>query len=247
MTFDRLVLSSARSASMLAPMTKTIVVCGHGPGISEAVARKFGAEGFSVALLARSRERVEKAAAALSDAKIAARGFAVDLADPAATQAAIEAARTALGPIHVLHYNAYAGGAANLLTAAPTELRATYDVGVIGLVAAVQAALPDLEAAKGSVLVTGGGLSTYDPRIDAMAVDWGAMGLAVGKAAQHKTVGLLSAALAKRGVYVGEVVVMGAVKGTAFDRGQAKLEAGDIAARFWALHEKRDAASVGVG
>ncbi len=32
-------------------MTKTILVCGHGPGISDAVARKFGAEGFSVAFL----------------------------------------------------------------------------------------------------------------------------------------------------------------------------------------------------
>ena len=30
-------------------MAKTIVVCGYGPGVSDAVARKFGSEGFSVA------------------------------------------------------------------------------------------------------------------------------------------------------------------------------------------------------
>ncbi|HEX7670382.1 MAG TPA: hypothetical protein VF395_12390 [Polyangiaceae bacterium] len=35
-------------------MAKTIVVCGYGPGISSAVAEKFGAEGFSVALAARN-------------------------------------------------------------------------------------------------------------------------------------------------------------------------------------------------
>jgi NAD(P)-dependent dehydrogenase (short-subunit alcohol dehydrogenase family) len=225
-------------------MTKTIVVCGHGPGISEAVARRFGAEGFGVALIARNRERVEEAAAALAEAKIPARGFAADLRDPSATKAAIEAARAALGPIGVVHYNAYGGGAGDLLSAPPEELRTPYEVAVVGLVAAVQAALPDLEAAKGSLLVTGGGLSAYDAQVDAMAVDWRAMGLAVGKAAQHKTVGLLSAALKKRGVYVGEVVVMGAVKGTAFDRGRATLDAGDIAARFFSLHEKRDATSV---
>ena len=35
-------------------MSKTIVVVGFGPGISTAVAEKFGAGGFSVALVARN-------------------------------------------------------------------------------------------------------------------------------------------------------------------------------------------------
>jgi NAD(P)-dependent dehydrogenase (short-subunit alcohol dehydrogenase family) len=34
-------------------MGKTIVVVGYGPGISSGVAEKFGASGFSVALVAR--------------------------------------------------------------------------------------------------------------------------------------------------------------------------------------------------
>jgi hypothetical protein len=29
-------------------MQKTIIVCGYGPGISDAVANKFGGEGFQV-------------------------------------------------------------------------------------------------------------------------------------------------------------------------------------------------------
>ena len=41
---------------------KTILICGHGPGISHAVAQKFGAEGFRVALVARSRDRLVAAA-----------------------------------------------------------------------------------------------------------------------------------------------------------------------------------------
>jgi len=230
---------------MTAAMTsKTLVVCGYGPGISQAVARRFGREGFSVALLARNPERLAAAEASLAEAGVQARGVAVDLADPAAVQRAVQASREALGPIAALHYNGYAGGARNLLTARPEELRATYDVGVIGLVAAVQAALPDLEAAKGSVLVTGGGLSAYDADVDRTATAWGVMGLAIGKAAQHKAVGLLGAALGKRGVYVGEVVVLGAVKGTAFDRGKATLEPAEIAERFWSLHTERTTGSV---
>ncbi len=36
-------------------MSKTIVVVGFGPGVSTAVAEKFGAAGFSVALVGRNR------------------------------------------------------------------------------------------------------------------------------------------------------------------------------------------------
>ena len=43
-------------------MSKTILVCGFGAGISNAVAEKFGAEGFSVGLVARNRERLAEGA-----------------------------------------------------------------------------------------------------------------------------------------------------------------------------------------
>lgn len=227
-------------------MRPTIVVCGYGPGISDAVAKKFGRHGFAVALVARTASRVEAASAALAEAGVTARGFAVDLGDPDAVRALMGEVHAALGPIAVLHWNAFAGGAGDLTTASPGELRTSLDVSVHGLIAAVQAALPDLRSARGSVLVTGGGLAFYDPKIDAMAVQWGAMGLAVAKAAQHKAVGLLSQRLAGEGVYVGEVVVLGAVKGTAFDSGHATIEASAVADRFWALHEGRAETSVSI-
>jgi hypothetical protein len=101
-----------------------------------------------------------------------------------------------------------------------------------------------LKAQKGALLVTGGGFAFYDPTVDAAATQFGAAGLAIGKAAQHKTVGLLSKALQSEGVYVGEVVVTGLVKGTAFDSGNATLEASAIAERFWQLYQARDVATV---
>lgn len=220
-------------------MKRTIVVCGHGPGISEAVARKFGAEGHAVALVARNAERVTAAAKGLADAGVRAQAFPCDLADADAVTAMIGAVRGALGPIGVVHYNAYGGGAGDLTSASPAEVRAVFDIGVGGLVAAVQASLPDLREGKGSVLVTGGGFAFYDPKVDAMATQFNAMGLAMAKAAQHKAVGLLSQKLSPEGIYVGEVVVLGMVKGTAFDGGQATLEASDIAAKFWELAQAR--------
>jgi hypothetical protein len=72
------------------------------------------------------------------------------------------------------------------------------------------------------------------------------MGLAMTKAAQHKLVGMLHQRLQSEGVYVGEVVVQGLVKGTAFDSGNATLDPDAIAERFVALHAARSSASVTV-
>lgn len=225
-------------------MTKTLVVCGHGPGISDAVARRFGKEGYSVALVARSADRLKAAATALSGAGITAKAFPCDLGNPQAVRAMLREVRASLGPISVIHWNAYAGGAGDLTTAPAEELSGPLGVSVIGLAAGVQEALPDLKKEKGAVLVTGGGLAFYDAQVDKMAVSWNAMGLAVAKAAQHKATGLLHQKLAAEGVYVGEVVVLASVKGTPFDSGNATLEASTVAEKFWEVFQGRKEASV---
>jgi NADP-dependent 3-hydroxy acid dehydrogenase YdfG len=229
-------------------MASTIVVCGYGPGISDAVARKFGAEGFNVALVARSAERVAKGATALADNGVKAQGFACDLGDADAVAKLIADVRSALGPVTVIHYNAYAGVAGDLLSCDVSDLRKVFDVGVTGLVVALQASLPDMKGQDGSaVLITGGGFAYYDDKVDHMVVQFNAAGLALAKAAQHKLAGVLSKRLASDGVFVGEVVVLGMVKGTAFDSGQASLEPDDIAAKFWELYQTRTESSVRFG
>ncbi len=225
-------------------MKRTIVVCGHGPGISDAVARRFGREGFAVAIVARGAERLKAAAEALTGAGITARAFPCNLGDPEAVRQLLREVRASLGPIAVLHWNAYTGAAGDLTTARAEELRTPLDVSVIGLVAGVQEALPDLKKEKGAVLITGGGLSSFDPKVNEMAASWNMMGLAIASAAQHKTAGLLHQKLVADGIYVGEVVVRGQVKGTAFDSGHATLEPSSIAEKFWELHQRRTEASV---
>ncbi|MET0791906.1 MAG: SDR family NAD(P)-dependent oxidoreductase [Polyangiaceae bacterium] len=224
-------------------MSKVIVVVGHGPGISDAVARRFGQAGYSVAIVARNADRLAKAAASLTAAGIRAQAFSADVSNPDAARKLIQDVRTALGPISVLHWNAYTGGAGDLKTATTDELRKVLDVAVHSLIAATQAALPDLKAQHGSLLVTGGGFAFYDAQVDTLATQWGASGLAISKAAQHKTVGLLHQALASDGVYVGEVVVTGAVQGTAYDSGNATLAPATIAEKFWELNQARSTAS----
>ena len=221
-------------------MSKTIIVLGYGSGISHAVAHAFGKQGFQVALVSRTREKIDGGAAALRDEGIAARGFVCDLADADAVRALVRDVRAALGPITVVHHNAYAPCFGDLLTADVGDLRRIFDVAVVGLVAAVQAAHADLVAARGAVLVTGGGFAFYDDNVDRMVVQFQSGGLAMSKAAQHKLVGVLHQRLAADGVYVGEVVVTGIVKGTAFDAaGYGTIEASTVAARFWDLYSSR--------
>lgn len=228
-------------------MAKTIVVCGHGPGISDAVARRFGREGFQVALVARSADRLAAAAKTLADAGVSAKGFPCDLGDAAAVKAMIREVSASFGPIAAIHYNAYGGGMGDLLSLDAAAIRTSVDVSAGGLLAAVQEALPSLRESKGVVLVTGGGFAFYDANVDGMANAFGAGALAIGKAAQHKAVGLLHDRLGKEGVYVGEVVVLGMVKGTAFDSGNATLDANDIAEKFWELSQRREPRSVHFG
>jgi short-subunit dehydrogenase len=217
-------------------MAKTIIVCGYGVGISAAVAEKFGAQGFTVALVARNAERLAEGVKSLEAKGVKAAAFPTDLGAPAAVKTLIGKVREKLGPISALHWNAYSGAAGDLLTADLAALHSALDIAVTGLLVAVQEALPDLKAEKGAVLVTNGGLLFNDPNVDEMASKYGLMGLAIANAAKHKLVGLLAAKLKADGIYVGEVIVTGSVKGTAFDQGNATLEASTIADKFYGLY-----------
>ncbi|MEH7417355.1 SDR family NAD(P)-dependent oxidoreductase [Neobacillus drentensis] len=54
---------------------KILLIVGAGPGISLNTARKFGKEGFNVALIARNMESLQKYENELKDDGIAAKDF----------------------------------------------------------------------------------------------------------------------------------------------------------------------------
>lgn len=227
-------------------MKNTIVICGYGPGISNSVARRFGKAGHPVAIVARNGERLARAVSTLEAEGIAATAFTADLGNVASVRDTIDAIRTKLGPIGILHWNAFSAVEGDLLTTTPAELQTSFDVRVAGFIAAVQASLADLEANKGAVLATSGIMALDRPDINAFAVDFGALAITV--AAQHKAVGILAHTLAPRGVFVGEVIVNGFVKGTegAFER-NATIDPDEVAEAFSNLLESRTEHSVVLG
>ncbi|WP_233206091.1 SDR family oxidoreductase [Cryobacterium sp. N19] len=83
----------------------TIAIIGAGSGLGAAVARRFGVEGFTVALIARHQGRVDALAAELLAEGISAHGFVADVRDPASITRTLEQVAETLGPIEVLQYS----------------------------------------------------------------------------------------------------------------------------------------------
>ena len=221
-------------------MPGTIVVVGFGPGVSTGVAERFGADGFRVALIARNAARLEAGVQSLKAKGMTAAAFVADAGDPAAIRGAIAMARAELGPISVVLWNAFGGGERiELMTAEPAAVSGAFDVAVVGLLAAVQEALPDLTAAQdGAVLVTNGALGDVSPMMDQFAIGLGAVSVALGNAAKDKLVGLLSAQLKDHGIYVGEVTIAGSITGTPTDTGMG-IPPAKVADLFWDLYTAR--------
>lgn len=228
-------------------MSKAILVAGFGPGISNAVAERFGREGFRVAAIARHADRLATAVEALGRQRIEARAFPGDLGDPDRARELVARVRREYGPIDVLAWIAYSNAAGNLLEADVRQVRTTLEIATTSLLAAVREALPDLRERKGAVLVANGGFGLFDERVDALVVQTGGMGLAVANSAKHKLVGTLHHRLLPEGIHVGEVMVLNTVKGTAFDQGGATLEPSAVAEKFWEHYVQRAQTFVQIG
>ena len=152
----------------------------------------------------------------------------------AADTTALTRAVTASGPVSVLIYNAYRAtmGDAGPASIDPGELIADFRVNVAGALAAAQAVLPAMRAARaGTILLTGGGLA-LDP------TGWlPAASLAIGKAGLRSLALTLHKELSPAGIHAGTVTIAGQIEaGTAFDPAR-------IAEAFWDLHSDSDAGS----
>src|ERR1700731_3767276 len=105
-------------------MSKTIAVFGVGPGMGRSVARRFGREGFQVALVARNQARLDAYTGELAENGIEAAGFAGHIADRDALPAMIEAIMARFGPIDVLEYAPSGPDCLNVAPAVPAPAAA---------------------------------------------------------------------------------------------------------------------------
>lgn len=213
-----------------------LVVIGYGPGNGHAIAQRFGREGWTIALIGRNEDRLHAGVDQLATEGITAHAFVGDAGDPSALRSTIAGIHDRLGTITSIALSAFRPVAVgDLLAADIQDVAHVFDIGVIGLLAAVQAALDDLRAADGaSVLVVNGALGLHDDDIDAYATSFGGDGVALECSAKTKLVGLLAARLRPDDVYVGEIVINGTVA-----RSGEGIDPADIADRFWQMAQSR--------
>lgn len=128
---------------------KVALVTGASKGLGLGVATVLAREGASVAISARSRERITAAAEA-----IGARPFVHDASDVEAAPQLVADVESALGPVDILVLNS--GGppaSADALAFTVDQWRAAYEMLLLGAIALLEAALPGMrERGWGRVL-----------------------------------------------------------------------------------------------
>jgi NADP-dependent 3-hydroxy acid dehydrogenase YdfG len=200
-------------------MPKTIAVFGAGPGMGRSVGRRFGREGFQVALVARNQTRLDAFTAELATDGITAAGFAGDIADRDALPGMIEAITARFGPIDVLEYAPSGLDLLNVAAAVRDADAASFEFPLDLLlrtpVTLIRQVLPGmLERGDGAVLfglpVTA---SVPVPQFGNLAT--------AGAAARHY-LHTLHTDLAGTGVYAGLLQISGPVSGS--DAGNYVLE-----------------------
>ena len=127
---------------------RTALVTGASSGIGAATAARLAADGWQVVAAARRLDRL----GALSAEHPGIRPLALDVTDPASVAQLADA----VPELDLLVANA--GGAFGHGPVGSVDVerwQRTYDVNVLGTVRTVQAVLPQLEAARGHVVLTG--------------------------------------------------------------------------------------------
>jgi len=203
-----------------------IAIIGAGPGLGAAVARRFGREGFSIALISRDQSKLDEMAAELEASRFTARGYAADVLTPAALEDALSRAAAELGPITALQYSPLPSRdyLKPVLDMTPELALEALQFSALGLIHSVRAVLPAMrQAGDGSVLLINGGTS-----VKARA---GFAGTSVAFPAESAYGEMLHDALEGEGIRVAQLVIPGGIPKLQLPNG-----IDDVADRIWELH-----------
>jgi NADP-dependent 3-hydroxy acid dehydrogenase YdfG len=203
-----------------------IAIIGAGPGLGAAVARRFGREGFSVALISRDQSKLDTMAAELTADGVTATGYAANVLAPADLEDALARAAAELGPITALQYSPLPSKdyLKSVLDLTPELALEALSFSALGLIHASRAVLPAMrEAGSGSIILINGGTS--------VKARHGFAGTSVAFPSESAYGEMLHDALKEEGIRVAQLVIPGGIP-------QLQLENGidDVADRIWGLH-----------
>jgi NADP-dependent 3-hydroxy acid dehydrogenase YdfG len=207
-----------------------IAIVGAGTGLGAAVARRFGSEGFAIALISRNQEKLDQLAAELSAEGFTARGYAASVRDPKALAAALEQAEEDLGPIEVLDYSPLPQQdfLRPVLETSVADLAAAVEFSIYGPVTAVHQVLAGMRTlGRGTVLVVNGS--------SAVRPGPSVAGTSIAFAGESALVTMLHDVLGAENIYVGQLIIPGAI-----EPGHPHNDPGVLAQRLWEQHTRRE-------
>lgn len=229
---------------------KTIAIFGAGPALGLSVAKRFGKEGYRVALVARRQESLDELAADLPGVETAT--FVADLADRARLADTVDAINARFGHIDVA---VYSPGALDLipvdvLDTDPDTVASQLDLLLYTPITLSRLLVPGMRERGDGALLFASGTSAVEPnpRLGSASIVL---------AGTRNYVRNLNAALAAEGVYAGVVPIGGLIQRSAVEKLLADgdhgfgdidvasfpvLDPDDIAEVFWDLALKRDRA-----
>ncbi|MGW4394189.1 SDR family NAD(P)-dependent oxidoreductase [Amycolatopsis nivea] len=227
---------------------KSIAVFGAGPGMGQAVARRYGRAGYDVVLVARRRAPLELFAGELGAEGITAHVVPADLAKPGLVAMLAEEIRAKIGDPTAVYYGPSPADPefVSAVGLRPERLHELMPITVDTLLALVGEFLPAMiERGDGAILTSQGAAAVEGrPR----RCGWPPV-----LAAQRNYLQSLAAEVAASGVYVGMLYIGARIAGTATDaRYQAAVAAGqpvpelpaadpdDLAEVLWTMHRSRE-------
>lgn len=182
-------------------MSKPVcAVVGIGPKNGAAFARRFGKEGYRVALLSRKTEYSSELAAEIGDAK----AYACDVTDAAAVEAAFGAVRDDLGEVDVLVYNAGSGVWGNIEELSAGDFEQSWRINAMGAFLTSKQVIGSMKQRNaGSIVIIGATASLRGKPFTTA--------FAPAKAAQRSLAQAMARHLWPQGIHVSLVIIDGGV------------------------------------
>ena len=128
------------------------LITGAGDGTGAAMARRFASDGYRVAMLARTEERLKR----LEEEISGSRGYVCDVSDLKQLRDTCDAVRKDMGSPGVAIHNAALGAFKTILEADPIRFEELFRVNATALMVLTQCVAPDMiKSGKGAIMVTG--------------------------------------------------------------------------------------------
>jgi NAD(P)-dependent dehydrogenase (short-subunit alcohol dehydrogenase family) len=223
-----------------------VLIAGVGAsmGLGAAIARRFAAGGYPVAVAGRSADKIAAVAGELTAAGAAAIGLVGDVTNAGDVGRFVAEAQT-LGPLAVAVHNAGGNRPAPFLKVSEALFEQHWREHALGGFHLAQAALPALLAAGGGSLIFTGASGSLRGKANFAP-------FAAAKAALRALAQSIAREFGPQGVHVGHVVIDGGIEGERLlsfrpglldERGpDGMLKIDAIAEAYWTLHHQHRSA-----